>query len=101
MTLICAILVRAAMQPRMRGNTIAVKENFNGAGSDPHIHLLLDILIRNGVILLFYGDMVVILDGCNFQDAISKGAAGKAEGTVFFPQTLLHGCLLSFERAYD
>ena len=27
MALICAILVRAALQPRMRGNTVAVEEN--------------------------------------------------------------------------
>jgi hypothetical protein len=72
MALICAILVRAAMQPRMRGNSVAAEEDFYCAGCQPHIYLLTNILIRNRVVLLIYGNVVIVLDCGNFPDSYLK-----------------------------
>ena len=76
MALICAILVRAAMQSRMRGNSVAAEEDFYCAGCQPHIYLLTNILISNRVVLLFYGNVVILLDGGNFPDSYLKRRVG-------------------------
>ena len=72
MALICAILVRAAMQPRMRGNSVAAEEDFYCTGSQPYIYLLTNILIWNRVVLLIYGNVVIVLDCGNFLDSYLK-----------------------------
>ena len=63
-----AVLVGTAMKPQMRGDTGAREENFYCGPGKAHIHLLLDVLIRHGVVHALHTDVVVILDGCHFPD---------------------------------
>ena len=50
MLLICAILVWAAIQPRMRGDSVPSEEYLNSRPCQPDLYLLLDILVGNRVI---------------------------------------------------
>ena len=64
--LICAILVWAAIQPRMRSNPVPSEEYLNDRPCQASLHLLLDVLIRNGVIHALHRHMVVVLDCGDF-----------------------------------
>lgn len=57
-----AILVRTAVKPRMRGNSVAFEENLDRTHSEAHVYFLLDVLIWNGVVLLIHADVVIVLD---------------------------------------
>lgn len=58
---ICAVLTGASIQPGMRSNTIAVKENFNHIFGKTDIHLLFDVFVGARVVLKICGDVIVIL----------------------------------------
>ena len=52
----------------MGSNAGAGKEDLHRGSGKAYIHLLLDVLIRYGIIHVLHTDMVVILDGCHFPD---------------------------------
>ena len=50
---------------------------------ETHIHLLLDVLIRHGIIHALRADMVVILDGGHFPDCQLKRCSRKRQQKQF------------------
>lgn len=56
----------------MGGNPGTGEEYLYCGLGETHIHLLLDVLIRHGIIHALRADMVVILDGGHFLDCQLK-----------------------------
>ena len=54
-----AVLICPAVQPHMGTNAIPSKEHLHRIPGDAHIHLLANVFIRDRVVHLFYGDVVV------------------------------------------
>lgn len=50
----------------MRTDAIAIKKDLDDIPGEPHVDLLLDVLIRNAVEHLVDRDVVVVLDSGNF-----------------------------------
>ena len=59
MRLYHAVLIGSSVKPRVGTNTFSAKEYFHRGSCDPDVDLLLDVLIRDRVILLVYGNMVI------------------------------------------
>ena len=71
------------METQVRGNPGSGKEDLHGSPGEPYIYLLLDILIRHGIIHALHADMVVILDGGNFPDRQLKRHSRKRQQKQF------------------
>ena len=54
-----AILICPAVQPNMGTNAILSKEYLHCIPGDAHIYLLANVLIRDGIVHLLHGDVVV------------------------------------------
>lgn len=60
-----AVLAGASVQPRVGSDPVTTKENFNDILREPYVHLLLNVFIRNRIVLEIYANMVVELDSGN------------------------------------
>lgn len=60
-----AVLIRSAVQSAMETDTVSSEEYLDGSPGNADIHLLLNVLIRNRVVLLVHRNMVV---GCGGRD---------------------------------
>ena len=56
----------------MGGYPVSIEEDLDCMNCKANIYFLLDELIRNGVVLFFYADVVVILDCGDFSDGQFK-----------------------------
>ena len=79
-----AVLVGTAMEPQVRGDPGSGKEDLHGGPGKAYIYLLLDVLIRHGIIHALHADMVVILDGGNLPDCQLKRRSRKRLQKQFF-----------------
>ena len=77
MLLHCAVLIGAAIQAQMGSNASPRKEYLHGSPGKTHIHLLLDIFIRYGIVHALHADMVVVLDSGNLPDSQLEGSCWK------------------------
>ena len=67
------------METQVRGNPGTGEEDLHRGPGEAHIHLLLDVLIRHGIIHALHADMVVILDGGNLPDSQLKRRGRKRQ----------------------
>ena len=67
----------------MGGNPGTGEEDLYCGLGETHIHLLLDVLIRHGIIHALRADMVVILDGGHFPDYQLKRCSRKRQQEQF------------------
>lgn len=67
----------------MGGNPGTGEEYLYCSPGETHIHLLLDVLIRHGIIHALRADMVVILDGGHFLDCQLKRCSRKRQQEQF------------------
>ena len=79
MAFYCTVLIGTAMEPQMGGNARPCKENLHGSPGQAHIHLLLDVFIRYGVVHALYADMIIVLDSGNLPDGQFKGMRRKRQ----------------------
>ena len=68
----------------MRSNTTAFKEDFYRAASYPDIDLLLDVLIRAGVVLGVHADVIVVLNCGDFPGSQLERMAGQRKQKELF-----------------
>ena len=78
----------------MRGNPGSGKEYLHGGPGETYIYLLLDILIRHGIIHALHADMVVVVDGCHFPDCQLERCGREGQQEQFF--LCKEGCQAAF-----
>ena len=91
-----AVLVGAAVEPQMGSDTGSGEEDFYCGPGKTHIHLLLDVLIRHGIIHAFYADVVVILDSSHLPDCQLKRCSRKRQQEQFLLRKASYQVALSF-----
>ena len=99
------VLVPASHEARMHGDAFAVVQDFNDSAGDPRIHLLVDVLVRDGIILVGNADVVVDADRrfLPFRALVLHRWERLQERRFLFLESgqaravpLLEGCLIEF-----
>lgn len=83
-----------AIAPEMGGNSSALEEDLDGGLGKPHLHLLMNELIGNAVVMAIQLDMVIDIDLSAFPFGKDEAMRGKRlQGGFFqsFEQDLARG----------
>ena len=73
----CRVLPTASIKAFVAADPISFVINLNAALGVPDIHFLAHILIRDGIVLKIYGNVVVQLNGGGFPLGKLIGISGK------------------------
>jgi hypothetical protein len=66
MSLICAVLPRTAMEPRMRADTVVVEENFYNVACYTYIDFMFDVFVWDRIVHFIDRYVIIELHGGYF-----------------------------------
>ena len=93
------VLDWTAMETQVRGDLDTGEKDLYCSPGTAHIHLLLDVLIRHGIIYALHINMVVILDGSHFPGCQLKWCSRKRRQELFLlGKTSCPAAILFLER---